>query len=96
MSQLLTYFECDNFIHQWRGLLFKIGSEREIFNKIYLFTLSVFARRKSLEEYFFIFRFFGVMGFETCTHTIYLFTHKARNRKTNDLFFVPVIEDKNS
>ena len=49
----IIYFVCINFIHL---ILFKIDSERQIFEKIYranLFTI----RRKSPEEYFFIFCF---------------------------------------
>ena len=26
-----TYVVCDNFIHKWRGLQFKVDSERQIF-----------------------------------------------------------------
>ena len=42
-----TYVVCVNFIHEWRDLQFKVDSERQIFEKLFmaiLFTLRVFAR----------------------------------------------------
>ena len=38
-----TYVVCVDFIHKWRDLQFKVGSERQIFCQFYLF-LRVFAR----------------------------------------------------
>ena len=54
---------CSNFIHEWRYLQFKVGSERQIFQKFsmaILFTLRVFARNLmsgSPRRYIFIFSF---------------------------------------
>ena len=42
-----TYVVCVNFIHEWWDLQFKVDSERQIFEKLFmaiLFTLRVFAR----------------------------------------------------
>ena len=41
------YIVCVNLIHKWRDLQFKVNSERQIFEKLFmaiLFTLRVFAR----------------------------------------------------
>ena len=43
-----TYVLCFNYIHGWWDLQFKVDSERQIFEKLFvafLFTLRVFARR---------------------------------------------------
>ena len=42
-----TYVVCVNFIHKWRDLQFKVDSERQIFEKLFMaafFTPRVFAR----------------------------------------------------
>ena len=42
-----TYVKCVNFRHKWRALQFKVDSERQFFEKLFMeisFTLRVFAR----------------------------------------------------
>ena len=59
-----------NFTYEWRDLQFKVGSERQIFEKPFhvnfIHSQSFFwhklAARQSPKEYFNIFRFVGVVG----------------------------------
>ena len=49
---------CVNFIYKWQNLQFKVDSERQIFEKLLMATLSthkVFAERKPSKKYNFIF-----------------------------------------
>ena len=57
-----TYVVCVNFVHEWRDLQFKVDSERQIFDKvfiaIYIYSQSFCqksAERKSPKKYFFYF-----------------------------------------
>ena len=34
----ITYVACINFMHEWRGLQFKVDSERQIFEKVFMAT----------------------------------------------------------
>ena len=61
-----TYTVCANFIcvYEWLNLQFKVDSERQIFEKLFisiLFTLRIFARNLLIEEVteeiFFLYRF---------------------------------------
>ena len=58
-----TYVVCFNFIHKWWDPQFKLDSERQIFEKLFmaiLFTLTVFAKnlfRESRRKNIFIFAF---------------------------------------
>ena len=78
LASHIPYVECFNFIHEWRGVQFKVDLERQIFEKLFiaiLLTLRVFgqksAERKSPKEYFFHISFSWrcmTGGFELWSH----------------------------
>ena len=39
------YFVCVNFIHKWRNLEFKVDSEQQIFEKLFMVILFIYRRR---------------------------------------------------
>ena len=102
-TQLLnnTYVECVNFIHKWRGLQFKVNSERQIcletFHGNFIYSKSFCqksAERKTPKKYFLYFFFDVWPGARTLSlrlisqHTTYCLSIKNITEYWNDLIAV--------
>ena len=78
-----TYVVCFTFIHKWRDLLFKVESERQFLEKLFmaiLFTLRIFARNLLRELFVFCFLVWpGAYGFSFNKPTHYLLEHSDLN-----------------
>ena len=87
------YVVCVNFIHEWRDLQFKVVSERQTFEKLFmtiLFTLTVFAKnllrgnRRILFVLFFL-AWGSNPGFTPNKSTHYLLDHVGNIRTSKFL-----------
>ena len=57
LASYTTYAVCINFIHEWRNLQFKVGTEQQIFEKV--FQGQFFICQKSTQKIFVHISFYG-------------------------------------